>query len=177
MRKTSLFFASALAMFFSAPATAALYNFSYTAAGLSGSGVITTVDTPVIVANETSFLITDISGIVNGNVILGLTAVGGFLGNNNLLFTTGIGFFDASGVSFTIASPNGPTNSNLYYQSSISSYRNTTTNPFSVTFPTVTVTAAAVTVPEPASIAVMVLGLGLVGGALRQRVRVNQNSA
>jgi hypothetical protein len=171
MRKTTLVAAAAVALFTSLPAAAALYNFTYTAPGLAGAGTITTSNTPVIMSGQTTFLITQISGIVNGNAILGLLATGGFLGNNNLLYTTGVGFFDASGVSYTIASANGPTNSNLYYQSSISSYRNTTTNPFSVTFPTVTVTAVAAAVPEPATIAVMALGLGLVGSATRMRRR------
>jgi hypothetical protein len=144
------------------PASAALYNFSFSGSGQSGSGILTTASSSTIKFGETAFAITGISGMLNGSAITGLS---GFLGSDNYYFTTGTSFVDGSGVGFTTAAG---TSASLYYQSTASSYRITTVSPFATAFVTATSSAVAA-VPEPASWAMMIAGFGLVGGAMRRR--------
>jgi hypothetical protein len=173
MRSVPLLF---VALAISAPASAANFDFSFSGTNLfglpaltSGSGTFTTSDTAMQVGGRTAFTVTGISGSLNGSAINGLA--GGFLGSNNLYYTTGPSFVDGSGIGFTTT---GGTFASLYYQDSIPSYRLTTTGPFATGFVTAsssqTATSAA---PEPASWALMVGGFGLVGGAMRRRQRTD----
>jgi hypothetical protein len=84
-----------------ANATSIFWDFSYTGAGVSANGVLTTDS----VLNGGAYLITDISGQRNGETILSLVPAGTFgnLFSDNLLFPNAP-FLDNSGVTYLTAS-------------------------------------------------------------------------
>ena len=102
MRLVSSLLVGALALMAANPASAAQFTFDFSGptifgspSVLAGSGIFTTSDTAMQVNGQTAYSITDISGTFNGSAINGLQA--GFLGSNNLYFTTGPSFVDGSG--------------------------------------------------------------------------------
>lgn len=131
----------------------------------SGRGVLT-VDGPVFDSRgSTAQTITGITGIFNGSAITGLASP---FGANNLFYANGPTFVDGSGLGFTTAAG---TNVNLFFQSSVNSFRINTTNPFTSSFVTASSNPIAAAVPEPGTWALMLLGFGFVGGALRHSKR------
>lgn len=150
------------------PASAAqLWNWSYSRFGtMGGSGTFTTNDGPL------PYLITDITGTSEGNMITGLIAPGGLLGNDNLLTNLNPPLqLTSNGVSFSI----------LNFSQGI----NIRSNLFSVGFPPrnyslfnansngrnlVTFTATYVaTIPEPSSLlGYITLGGLMLGGIVRK---------
>ena len=147
------------------PASAAEYLFGFTGLGRTASGTLTTTDTAFASRGYQAVSITGITGTING---LAITGLNGFLGSDNLYYLTGPSFLDGSGLGFT-ASDGSQTS--LYYQDFLSSYRITTfTGGFGTGLVTATSSAvAAAAVPEPASWALMLGGFGAIGGALRSR--------
>ena len=102
------------------PASAAQYSFDFSGQGRTASGTLTTTDTAFNSRGYTAVTITSITGMING---LAITGLNGFLGSDNLYYLTGPNFLDGSGLGFTATDG---TQTSLYYQDSISSYRITT---------------------------------------------------
>lgn len=161
-------------MFVAAPASAAHYLFSLTGSGFSASGTLTTDDSTSQAnpypcggcASGLGYLVTAVTGTINGASITGVAPLGAVAGNNNRLYTTApyldwgdLGFqtaahlynvFDGTYANRSgqfLAVDNGP----VY------------ANPVSFSL--------QASVPEPASWSMMVGGLGLAGTALRLRRR------
>lgn len=171
MKKAALGLA-ALAAIVSAPASAAVFNFTFdTTSTLFGGptqtirGTFTTVDTPVDRFGFSGLAITGISGTINGTAITGLFDIGSpyyylisgptFLDGNGVRFNTGaaqnIAFFHQDGVAADTYRVNG--------NGTISAFGPATS------------TAAAVggAVPEPASWLMMIAGFAAMGFATRRR--------
>lgn len=135
---------------------AKVFDFSYSGAGVSGSGVITTGDA------GSPFTITAISGTANGEAITGLST---YAGADNLLYFPTEPFVDFSGIAFSTATKDW----GLGYTGSAYGIVNSVDNPggscCGVTPLAFSVTAA----PEPATWAMMMLGFGGLGASLRSR--------
>lgn len=146
---------------FGASASAAtVYDWSISSGLYNGNGTFTTNDTP---ASGSSFLLTDIDGLLNGSEITGLLPIGSIGGNDNL-FNPGGPFLDGSGISFSTALDQF----NLFHGEAA----HYALFGFNSTFDTdVTFTAqlAAAAVPEPATWGLMLAGFGAAGYALRRR--------
>ena len=135
-------------------ASSVSFNFSFSGAGISGSGVITG---NIVSGNE--FLVTSISGTQNG-FSMTLLAPGAFAQNNNDIFFSSP-FLTLGGLAFM---SNGAMN-NVYFNPGTASYFECTSIPcfngtgtpikFSLTSTSVT------TVPEPGTL--MLLGSGVLG--------------
>lgn len=160
----------------SAPASAAQFMFSFTPSTalfgpqVSGSGVFTTSDTPMLVAGETAFSILSITGLVNGSAIT--AAAGNGFGPNGTYgnyFTTGSGFLDGSGTRFFTASG---LDVRFFQQSSNGQFRVNTFGQFgSSNFVNATSSAVVAAVPEPSSWIMMILGFAVVGFGMRSRLK------
>ncbi|MCW2349125.1 MULTISPECIES: PEPxxWA-CTERM sorting domain-containing protein [unclassified Sphingobium] len=156
------------ALSFSLPAHAAQYMFNFTTStplfggSVTGSGVFTTSDTPMIVGGQTAYAVTSITGQVNGFDIIAPT---GSYGN---YFTTGPSFLDGTGVTFRTTGSNNQNTVTFFNQSSNGIYRVNTFSPGSSSFVTASSSAVA-PVPEPVSWALFIVGFALVGTALRTR--------
>jgi len=115
MKKIPAFFVCILCgLLASVPARAStLFDFSFYDTGtggsiISASGVLTT--SPL----GSNFLITDITGMFNGNPISSLVPPGGYASNNNVLYS-GIPSLDFSGVSFVVPALAPLENVNVYF--------------------------------------------------------------
>jgi hypothetical protein len=165
MKRFSLAFAPALALFATAPASAAMFDFSFATeqqlfgGPVSGSGVFTTSDVAMTVGGQTAYAITSITGSVNGSAIVAPT------GNYGNYFTTGPTFLDGSGTRFLTEAGN---DISFFAQSSNGRYRVNTFGPGSSSFVTAS-SAAVAAVPETATWLMSIVGFGLIGGAMRLR--------
>ncbi|WP_279351751.1 PEP-CTERM sorting domain-containing protein [Erythrobacter litoralis] len=134
---------------------------------VSGNGVFTVSDTPDTVNGREAFLITDISGVLNGSAITGLTP--GVFGADNY-FYMGEFFVRGQGIGFTNAAG---TTANLFLQQG-SQYRVNTTNPFTSSFVNANVSLATGAVPEPGIWALMLLSFAGIGAAMRRKNRTTK---
>jgi hypothetical protein len=165
MKKFSFATLVAVGMAITSPASAAQFGFTFATSTalfggpVMGSGIFTTSDTATTVAGRTAFVITSISGIVNGIAIAAPT------GNYGNYFTTGGTFLDGSGVKFNNA--NGG-RIDFFYQDTAQQYRVNTFSPGSSSFVNAT-SAAVAAVPEATTWAMMLAGFGIVGSTLRRR--------
>jgi hypothetical protein len=141
------------------PANADIWDFSYSGAGISGSGEFITG------AVGSPYTVTGVTGTANG---LGITGLSGYAGADNKLFSPASpGYVDFAGISFSTAS--GP-DWNLFYNGGNFALRSdvdpigyaSNGQPLDI----LTVTAA---VPEPETYAMMLAGLGLLGFVARRR--------
>lgn len=170
MRNRMLAAAAAIgSMALACPANAADFIINFTTNQPLFGGVQTgsaTVTTSNVLTTSSQgrmgYMITAITGILNGSAINGLS---GFQGSDNYYYTSG-SFVDGSGLGFTTA---GGTSASLYFASAAQRYQLTTTSPFSSGYVTATSAAATPAVPEPAVWAMMLIGFGGVGFALRRR--------
>lgn len=177
--KTLALTAAALAAFTAAPAAAAQYSFSYqSTTSLFGAppqtlqGIFTTSDTPVQRFGETAFVITGISGTLNGLAITGLFEIAN---NPYYYFTTGGTFLDGSGVRFNAG---GFTNV-AFFQPSVGpadQYRINGGGGIS-TLGNATSSLVGGAVPEPATWLTLILGFGALGFALRRTQKVRRSIA
>ena len=130
-----------------------LLDFSFAAPGISGSGAFTAS----LVSGDT-YLLTDISGLLNGSPMT-LLAPADFGGNDNNVYTSAP-FLDDSGFSFNAGSTE---DFNIYYDPSLTSYFYCEhTAPFSCMtgdLPLTSFTLSAVPEPGSAFITLGVLGL------------------
>ena len=167
MKKLSFAALAAIGLVVASPASAARFGFTFSTSSqlfggpVMGSGVFTTSDTAMTVANRTAFAITSITGMVNG---IAINAPTGSYGN---YFTTGPSFLDGSGTSFM--NVNGG-RIDFFFQDNAQQYRVNTFSPGSSSFVTAT-SAAVAAVPESSTWAMMLAGFAIVGGAIRQRGR------
>ena len=137
-------------------------NFTFTYTGLVGSTASGTLTTTAESGDE--FLITGISGLVDGTAITSLLSTNSYEGNDNLLFFPSTGYLDNDGFSFTTATGNV----NLF--DGALGYSLDATNLPDDILGTFTVTPAVSATPEPNSL--LLLGTGLLGaiGALRRKI-------
>lgn len=148
------------------PAAAAQFTFNFATSTalfggpVSGSGVITTSDTPMTVGGQTALAVIGITGTFNGAAITGPTLAS--FGN---YFITGPTFVDGSGIRFNTTATS---NVALFYDSNARSYRVNAINQGRSSLVTATSSPA---VPEPATWAMLILGFGITGFALRRRNR------
>ena len=161
-----------------APAQAALYwDFAYSAAGISASGILTTTE---VADSNGYYLVTGIQGERNGSVITGLQATGTAIPLNepytvdNLvradgrLTTHGLGFATASGGFGNVYFADFLAVPQVVEFASLPSSGSFTEQPVSWQFSARS--APMPPVPEPASAALALAGLAVVGGAaMRQR--------
>lgn len=164
--------AAVLAAVTAAPVSAAQYLFSFSGQGRTGTGVLTTSDTPSAAARGgyTAFAITSITGslTVGTSAPLTITGLNGYTGSDNLYYTTGPSFLDGSGLGFTTT---GGGQSSLFYSDVISSYRITTVAGGFAAGAVTASSSAVAAVPEPAGWAMMIAGFAAVGVATRRRQR------
>lgn len=162
----------------------AVFYFQYGGDGIEGGVMLTTL--PTAIAGE--YQVTAVSGdFLVGNFgspltysITGLLPVGGYQGNDNLVFYPGPnGWFDASGVSWKLEDGSFQNVSSYFYQGV--NYNLTTNMPdpiggnYGGALDPVWFTEEAPTTatPEPATMGL--LGTGMLGvlGMVRRRVRVS----
>ena len=162
---------AAIALFASAPASAAQYLFNFSGTGffggtLNGSGTLTTNDVSFVNAlnGYTAQTITGISGIFNGSAITGLSP--GTFGANNLFYLTGPFFVDGNGLAFTTAAG---VSANLFVTNDTSYRVNTQGAGLLTGLVTASASPVAAAVPEPATWAMMLLGFLGIGLAMRRR--------
>lgn len=175
MKKYLLMIAATVAVA-SQPAKAAEFMFNFNGTALlgspsvfGGSGVLTVSDTTEIVNGREAFKVLSATGTINGTAIAGLS---GIFGANNFLFQTGP-FVDGSGIGFRTTAG---TETNLFFQSSASSFRVNAVNPFLTGFATANASVAQVAaVPEPSTWALMLLGFAGVGVAMRRQTKAKVN--
>ena len=90
------------------------YNFTYTTHSASGAEIdvtllITTAATPTA-GTKDAYLVQSVSGLWNNQAVTGLTAPGGYGGNDNLFYPSNdspdapSGYFDFAGLGFTVDS-------------------------------------------------------------------------
>jgi PEP-CTERM motif len=165
MKKFSIAAMATIGMAIASPASAAQFGFTFATSTalfggpVMGSGIFTTSDTAMTIAGRTAFVVTSISGMVNGIAIAAPT------GNYGNYFTTGGSFLDGSGVKFNNA--NGG-RIDFFFQDNAQQYRVNTFSPGSSSFVTATSVAVAA-VPEATTWAMMLAGFGIVGSTLRRR--------
>lgn len=170
---------AAFAAVASAPAAAAEYSFSYQstisffgAPPQTLQGVFTTSDTPVDRFGETAFVITGISGTLNGLPITGLFEI---RNNPYYYFTTGGTFLDGSGVRFNA----GRFTNVAFFQPSVGpadQYRINGGGGIS-TLGNATSSLVAAAVPEPGTWLTLILGFGALGFAMRRSAKVRASVA
>jgi hypothetical protein len=140
-------------------ATAATFDFSYSLPpdpmgpspfAVTANGVFTTS-----AFNGTSYTVTGITGIRNGQTITGLLPPNAFSGNDNLLFPSSP-LVDGNGISFTVAGvgDDGLGHVNLFFIDN--GYTEDTPN---VGLGTLTITPVTSSVPEPGSVGLAAGGL------------------
>ncbi|GAA3714696.1 hypothetical protein GCM10022268_24250 [Sphingomonas cynarae] len=165
----------ALAVVASAPASAAVFNFTFdTTSTLFGGpnqtirGTFTTTDTAVDRFGFTGLAITGISGTINGTAISGLFDAPG--NPTYYYLTSGPTFLDGSGVRFNAGDA---TNIAFFHQDGVASdtYRVNGNGTISAFGPATSSPAAVAVVPEPATWAMMLVGFGMIGATARYRRR------
>ncbi len=158
---------AAIALMMGTQASAAQFLFDFATnqvifgSPVSGSGTITTADTPMMVGGRTALQVIGISGTFNGSAITG----GGAFGFGNY-FVSGPTFVDGSGIRFDTTST---TNVSLFFDSNAQRYRVNAINQGGSSFVTATSSAVAAAVPEPATWLMMIVGFGAIGWGLRRR--------
>ena len=137
-------------------------SFGFTAKGIGGSfatsGVLTT--TP---AASGAYLVTS----VTGTGVLNLIGLGGYHGDENLIYPTASNLLDGRGFAFVDSTGDGPFDVDLF-QSAGEYFASLSDDEFSETIPA-SLDVAAIT-PEPPSL--ILIGTGLVGVALILRRRL-----
>lgn len=151
------------------------YTFSFSGTEISGSGGFTLTDT----SDPAAFLVTSITGQVNGENISSLLATGAFHNNDNLFYNTS-DYLDGDGVAFHLA--NGADVAIFYFNQDwffagdgnfTLDEGGTQVAPQSPLRVSRFSFAPAAVTPEPSSFAL--LGTGILGatGVLRRRVRAS----
>jgi hypothetical protein len=171
MRKSLVVLAIAFWFGAAAPASAAIYNFSYTETNDliggnfgSGDGTFTTSDTPVQFLGQTTYEITSITGTINGSTIVAPTSAGGY----GAFYTTGPSNLDGAGANFKTAAG---TSVSFFYQENLASYRINLTAPFEDGLVSASFAPVVAAVPEPSTWAMMILGFCAVGFTAYRRKR------
>lgn len=165
---------------FTTPAAASVFAWDFTGSGYTASGTLTTNDSNSIAnplpcatcADGPGFLVTGITGTINGSTITGVAALNSFFFNDNRFYSqTSNGALDFAGLGFTTATNtykifagdwagsidqtylmvNGDTAVNLS--------RPIEGNARLISGP----------VPEPATWAMMLVGFGAIGATMRRR--------
>lgn len=177
MNYKTIFFAAAIFVttaILPQPASATVYTYNWSFSGFShnGSGKFTTSD------SSGDLNISDITGIVDGEVITGLSTLGG---PDQTYIDSGSYTLDFNGIAFKTASADYDLYYNNAYRALYSVGNNATFGGDSaidgftaslapvVSSPVIWVAAG---VPEPASWAMMLVGMGLIGFAARRRQKV-----
>jgi hypothetical protein len=151
-----------------APARAAIYDWSYSDPNRSGSGTLT------VSGGASPFTITDISGSFAGNSILQLLSPGeccGAPGADNLFFSPGP-FLSGNGMAFVA---DGPNFYNILFLNGAYATQDgtgvfTNNGTFTATLAAVGEVPIPMPIPEPGSLGLLALGLvGLAGAAGARR--------
>lgn len=175
MRRATLFI-PAIAFCLSVPATAQVYSWNITGSGFTGSGTFTLETTTsypppfacTYCADGPGYLLTSISGSLNGNVITGLASPDTVLGNDNLFFAQssgdsvdwwGIGFTTSAG-SYDIFGGEHGGHLGDFIAAGGTSGDALFANP---------IVGSVAPVPEPSTWAMMLLGFACIGVASRRR--------
>jgi hypothetical protein len=161
--KTGLFGAAVLAaglLAAGASQASQLFNFSYSGAGVSGGGVLTTSDV------GSPYAVTGITGTANGEAITGLS---GYAGAENTVSYPTEPFLTFGGLSFSTAS----TDWNIGWTGSAYGIVNSLTNPTGECcgVSPIEFSISQSSAPEPAAWALMLLGFGAMGATLRRNRR------
>jgi hypothetical protein len=143
-------------------ASAKVFDFSYTGAGVSGSGVITTGD------SGSPYTITNITGAANGKAITGLS---NYAAADNLLYYQAQPYVDFSGLSFSTGS--GPTEIDwgLGWTGSAYGIVDSLSDPTGACCGVTPLQFSVTAVPEPSLWTIVLLGVGAVGAVIRTRRR------
>lgn len=153
----AMFAASSLA----AHADTINFSISGSAAGFSGSGILTTT-----LDGSGNYLITGITA----PGVTGLIAPGGFNGNNNLLFPPDPFVFDSNGFSFSAADGPDQFDVNIFSNGSgyFAFFRDE--DAFTGTFPvSLQVSPSVSPVPEPSTLLLIGGGLLCAAGVIRKK--------
>ncbi len=137
-----------------AKAAVEVWDFSFFGAVDSGFGQLTTDD-----SLSPNFLITGITGFYDSNPITALIGPGGYLGNDNILFS-GFPKLDFAGFSFSTAS----NNVNVYFNTNEGF--GLAGNTYAIGFPggpDEAISFSISAVPEPATWALMLIGFAGIG--------------
>lgn len=153
-------------------ASATSFHFTMSGVGIDASGTVT-IDETVPFSNPypcgtcaagAGYLVTAISGLINGDAITGVAPLGSIAGNNNRLYPNSNPVLDWGDLGFTTAS--------TYYNAFNGNYAGhpgdflAIGNQYIYAHP---ISFALSPVPEPGSWALMLGGFGMIGAALRSR--------
>jgi hypothetical protein len=161
-------------MAMAAPAFAGHFLFSITGSGYSASGMLTTDDLSgepndypcAGCATGPGYLVTGMTGTINGDAITGVAPLGALAGNNNKLYTTAP-YLDWGDLGIQTATHIYNVFEAKYYTGQSGWFIVANDTPLFSS--PVTFSLSAAPAPEPASWVLLVGGFGLVGGALRTR--------